>query len=65
MIEELKLLAEVLKGVTNGAVIGVSIYLIVDLLKYVVIGGFSYLGIKTIITNMFKPIEVNSNDKTE
>lgn len=55
MVEELKVLAEVLQGVTNGAVIGVSVYLLIDLLKIVAIGYFSFASVKVIMINMFKP----------
>ena len=55
MVEELKIVADALKGVTNGAVIGVCIYLVVDLLKVVTIAGFSFLGIKALVTGIFEP----------
>ena len=47
MVEELKILAEVLKGVTNGAIIGVSVYLLIDLLKIVTVAYFSFARHKT------------------
>lgn len=60
MVEELKILAEVLKGLTNGALYGVLIYLVVDLLKVVSIAGFTFLGVRSIVTNVFKPCEGKS-----
>lgn len=63
MVEELKVLAEVLKGVTNGAIIGVVAYLVIDLLKIIAIGGFSYLSIKSIVQNVFKPSEKDAVSK--
>lgn len=64
MVEELKILAEIFKGLTNGALYGVIAYLLIDLMKIVAIAGFSFLGVRTVVVNMFKPnVEVKDANK--
>lgn len=54
MVEELKIIADILKGVTDGALYGIVFYMVIDMIKTIaipVIWAFSIYKIVDVITN--------------
>ena len=55
MVEELKIIADVLTGLTTGAIYGVLAYLVLEFLKVLAIAYFAFAALKAIFASMFKP----------
>lgn len=61
MVDELKILAEILKGVTDGALIGAITYMVLNFLKTpLIVGIVGYVGVT--ITKLF--VEKDKNKVT-
>lgn len=64
MIEELKILAEILKGVTDGALIGAITYMVLAFLKspvvYTILGVTAYKVTKLIVNRPKDVLDKNS-----